>query len=104
MPSTVFAAVRHQQHNRLARLLAAGARCENPFSPQSLPLGWYADNSFYVMRTDAYDRFATRLEKRFTRAEIEQMLNHAGLGEVRFSDDPQFWCALGIMSTAPRGD
>ena len=64
----------------------------------SLPLSWYADKSFYVMRTDAYDRFCTRLEKRFTRAEIEQMLLRAGFEEIRFSDSPPFWCAVGIKS------
>ena len=41
-------------------------------SARSLPLSYYADKSFYVMRTDAYDRFCTRLEKRFTRREIER--------------------------------
>ncbi len=85
--------------------LARGAKIlsRHGISTQSLPLGWYADKSFYVMRTDAYDRFATRLEKRFTRIEIEQMLNRAGFDEVRFSDDPPFWCALGIRSAAPAG-
>src|SRR5262245_32953935 len=54
---------------RLAGLLRRfGIKCE------SLPLAWYADKTFYVMRTDAYDRFCTRLEKRFTRDQIEQML------------------------------
>ena len=48
------------------------------------------------MRTDAYDRFCTRLEKRFTRAEIEAMLDRAGFVDIRFSDSEPFWCAVGI--------
>ena len=68
-------------------------------SKRSIPLSWYADKSFYVMRTDAYDRFCTRLEKRFTRAEIEQMLLHAGFEQVRFSDSAPYWCAVGIRSS-----
>ena len=68
-------------------------------SGRSIPLSWYADKSFYVMRTDAYDRFCTRLEKRFTRAEIEQMLLHAGFEQVRFSDSAPYWCAVGIRSS-----
>jgi hypothetical protein len=76
---------------RLAALLSRFG-----LSHQSLPLSWYADKSFYVMRTDAYDRFCTRLEKRFTRAEIEQMLVHAGFEQIRFSDLPPYWCAVGI--------
>jgi len=68
-------------------------------SSKSLPLSWYADKSFYVMRTDAYDRFCTRLEKRFTRAQIEQMLIRAGFEQIRFSDSPPYWCAVGLKSS-----
>jgi hypothetical protein len=77
--------------------LARGARLLSRFglSPRSLPLSYYADKPFYVMQTDAYDRFSTRLEKRFTRSEIEQMLNAAGFENVRFSDREPFWCAVG---------
>jgi len=46
------------------------------------------------MRTDAYDRFCTSLEKRFTRSEIEQMLREAGFERIVFSDQVPFWCAL----------
>jgi SAM-dependent methyltransferase len=63
-----------------------------------LPLSWYADKSFYVMRTDAYDRFCTRLEKRFTRSQIEKMLARAGFEQIRFSDSPPYWCAVGLKS------
>jgi len=71
-------------------------------SPAGLPLAWYRDKSFYVMRTDAYDRFCTRLEKRFTRAEIEMMLQEAGFAEIRFSDREPFWCVAAIKQE--RGD
>ena len=76
---------------RVARLASALGR-----STKSLPLSYYADKSLYVMRTDAYDRFSTRLEKRFTRAEIEGMLQSAGFENVRFSDREPFWCAVAI--------
>ena len=46
------------------------------------------------MRTDALDRFGTRLEKRFTRKEIAQMMKLAGLERIAFSDSP-CWCAMG---------
>ena len=67
-------------------------------SASALPLSYYADKSFYVMRTDAYDRFCTRLEKRFRRSEIERMLTHAGFKNVTFSSKQPFWCAVGIKS------
>jgi len=59
------------------------------------PLGFYADRSFYVMRTDALDRFGTRLEQRVTRSEMAAMLERAGLVDVCFGDEPPYWCATG---------
>lgn len=64
--------------------------------PSTWPLSWYRDRAFYVMRTDALDRFGTRLERRFTRVEIEAMMVRAGLGEIRFSERAPYWCAVGI--------
>jgi len=59
-----------------------------------LPLAHYRDLDFYVMRTDALDRFGTRLEQRFTRRQISEMLATAGFSDVRFSDKPPFWVAV----------
>ena len=47
------------------------------------------------MRTDSLDRFGTRLEQRFSRAEIAAMMADAGLEDVRFSERPPFWVACG---------
>lgn len=65
------------------------------FDVEKLPLSQYRDNSFYTMRTDALDRFGTRLEQRFTKSEIEKMMTECGLGEIVFSDR-SFWTAVGI--------
>ena len=62
----------------------------------AFPLALYRDKSFYTMRTDALDRFGTRLEQRFTRKQIEEMMLEAGLENIRFSDEMPFWCAVGI--------
>jgi len=59
------------------------------------PLTAYRDKGFYTMRTDALDRFGTRLERRFTRAEIETMMVAAGLERIAFSDAAPYWCAVG---------
>ncbi|HEY0458686.1 MAG TPA: class I SAM-dependent methyltransferase [Pyrinomonadaceae bacterium] len=63
---------------------------------ESLPLSVYRHHSFYTMRTDALDRFGTRLEQRFTRAQITEMMQAAGLENIRFSDGFPFWCAVGF--------
>ena len=63
--------------------------------PSSLPLSLYRSLSFYTMRTDALDRFGTKLEQRFTRQEIQSMMERSGLGQVRFSDHAPYWVAVG---------
>jgi 2-polyprenyl-3-methyl-5-hydroxy-6-metoxy-1,4-benzoquinol methylase len=62
---------------------------------ESFPLSFYKDKSLYVMRTDSRDRFGTRLEQRFTKNEIRDMMENAGLDQVTFNDAAPFWCALG---------
>lgn len=60
-----------------------------------LPLSQYRHSSFYTMRTDALDRFGTKLEKRFTKVEIERMMTEAGLENITFAEK-QFWTAVGF--------
>ncbi|HEY8095864.1 MAG TPA: methyltransferase domain-containing protein [Methylobacter sp.] len=61
----------------------------------NFPLNAYRNCSFYTMRTDALDRFGTRLEQRFTQTEIRKMMEEAGLERIEFSTDQPFWCAVG---------
>lgn len=62
---------------------------------RNFPLSSYRDCGFYVMRTDALDRFGTPLEQRFSRLEIKDMMESAGLENIRFSEEIPFWCAVG---------
>jgi len=93
----VTAAVAVAVYLPLARAARLAAALRLPFAG-NMPLAYYAQRSFYTMRTDAYDRFGTRLEHRFTRAEIEQMMVAAGLRDVRFSEGEPFWCAVGLKA------
>lgn len=61
----------------------------------NIPLSAYRDLPFYTMRTDALDRFGTRLEKRFTKGEIIEMFDKAGLENIVISDSIPYWCAIG---------
>lgn len=63
---------------------------------RNMPLSAYRNKSFYTMRTDALDRFGTRLEQRFSRAEIERMMKDAGLESIRFRDAVPYWIACGV--------
>lgn len=68
------------------------------FDGGAWPLAYYRDKSFYSMRTDALDRFGTRLEQRFTREEIQGLLEAGGFQDLIFSDKPPYWCAVGFRS------
>lgn len=61
----------------------------------SLPLSSYHDRSFFVIRNDALDRFGTKLEQRFSRDQIRTMMQNAGLDEIKISDEPPYWHAIG---------
>lgn len=60
----------------------------------SFPLSQYRNNSFYVMRNDALDRFGTSLEQRFSKVEIEAMMRRCRLSDISFSTT-SFWTAVG---------
>jgi len=62
--------------------------------PRAWPLAYYRKRAFYVMRTDAFDRFCTRLERRFTRAQIADMLGAVGFTDIKFSEQEPFWVAV----------
>ena len=64
--------------------------------PDSWPLKFYVNHSFYVMRTDALDRFGTQLEKRYTKQECIDMLERNGFRDVRVSDQMPYWTLCGI--------
>jgi SAM-dependent methyltransferase len=77
----------------IARFAALVERAGYP--PSAIPLEAYRHRELYVMRTDAYDRFCTKLERRFTRLQIEAMLGDAGFGQIFFSDSVPYWCVVG---------
>lgn len=62
---------------------------------EKVPLSQYRHNSFYTMRTDALDRFGTRLERRFTKQEMREMMKRVGLENITFSET-SFWTAVGF--------
>ena len=59
-----------------------------------LPLDFYKDKSFYMMRTDSLDRFGTKLEHRFSKKRIIQILNKSNFEKVSFLDSQPFWTII----------
>lgn len=69
------------------------------FNVNNLPLSSYRNKSFYGLRTDALDRFGTRLEKRFTKSQTKQMMVDAGLEKIEFRNEEPFWCGVGYRTS-----
>ena len=66
------------------------------FRHELIPLGQYHDKSFYVMRTDALDRFGTKFEKRFSKKQIKSILEKNGFKNIKFSPNEPYWHAIAI--------
>lgn len=64
----------------------------------NFPLSDYRKKSFYFMKTDALDRFGTRVEKRFSKDEIRTMLQKAGFKDILFSEKEPFWVSISYKS------
>lgn len=61
----------------------------------SFPLAYYRHSRLINMQVSALDRFGTRLEQRFTRAEMKAMMVRAGLRDIVFQETAPYWVALG---------
>jgi SAM-dependent methyltransferase len=73
---------------RISRLLESRGKDVSNF-----PLHHYAKMPFVMLQNDALDRFGTRLEQRFSKNEIVEMLSEAGfdLTTVKFAKHEPFW-------------
>ncbi|MFN8247430.1 MAG: class I SAM-dependent methyltransferase [Ferruginibacter sp.] len=60
-----------------------------------MPLSAYNNKSFFVIRNDALDKFGTRLEQRFSKKQVETMMQQCGLEEIVISPLSPFYHAIG---------
>ena len=60
-----------------------------------IPLSYYSNKSFNVIRNDSLDRFGTPLEQRFSKKQIEKMMQKAGLYDIKFSNNQPYWHVMG---------
>ena len=60
-----------------------------------VPLSYYRNKSFNIVRNDALDRFGTPLEQRFSKKEITEMMENAGLKDLLFSNNTPYWHVTG---------
>lgn len=73
-------------------------RCGFKKAAISLPLSNYQNKSFFIIRNDALDRFGTKLEQRFSKVKIEEMMINCGLSNINFSNNEPYWHAIGKKS------
>ncbi len=62
---------------------------------KKMPLSAYNDKSFFVIRNDALDRFGTKLEHRFSKAEVLEMMENCGLTDIVISPLMPYYHAIG---------
>ena len=62
---------------------------------ENIPLSDYRNKPFYLCRNDALDRFGTRLEHRFLKSEIIEMMESAGFRDIEFNDPEPGWICVG---------
>jgi SAM-dependent methyltransferase/uncharacterized protein YbaR (Trm112 family) len=77
----------------LARLSSLLERFGAGSLARQVPLSFYREHSLRLMIADAFDRFATPIEKRYSRRQIRDWLARYGF-EVSFSDNEPYWVAL----------
>lgn len=94
--ATVIAALLYWPLARAAALLE---RLGAGRLAMKMPLAFYRRLSFRTMRNDSIDRFGTRLERRYTRAQMTRLMEDAGLVNVVISDSAPFWHGVGTKQT-----
>lgn len=62
---------------------------------EKLPLSPYKNKSFFVLRNDALDRFGTKLEQRFSKQEVIDMMKNCGLDDIVVGKNAPFYRAVG---------
>lgn len=63
-------------------------------NPKNFPLSYYSNKKLSVLKTDALDRFGTRLENRFTQREIREFLTENNFTDIQFKDGEPFWTVI----------
>jgi len=65
---------------------------------KNVPLSYYKNKSFYVMRNDSLDRFGTKYEKRYSQQDIIKLFKKNGFKNIKISKSAPYWCAIGYKS------
>ena len=59
-----------------------------------IPLSFYKNLSFYTLRSDSLDRFGTKLEKRYSKEAIINLLELNGFDNLKFKKEEPYWTVV----------
>jgi SAM-dependent methyltransferase len=62
---------------------------------RKVPLSDYANKTFFIIRNDSLDRFGTRLEHRFSKKEVIELMERSGLENIVVSPTSPYYHAVG---------
>lgn len=60
-----------------------------------IPLSYYHNKPFFVIRNDSLDRFGTKLEHRFSKEQVIEMMKNNGLEEIVVSPNSPYYHVVG---------
>ncbi|RYF90388.1 MAG: class I SAM-dependent methyltransferase [Chitinophagaceae bacterium] len=60
-----------------------------------LPLADYQNMNFFTIRNDSLDRFGTKLEHRFSKKEVIELMENSGLEQIVVSPNSPYYHAVG---------
>lgn len=64
-------------------------------SATKMPLSFYHNKPFFMIRNDSLDKFGTRLENRFSKAEVIELMKNCGLVDIVVSNGIPHYHAVG---------
>lgn len=62
---------------------------------KKMPLSFYHNKAFIIIRNDSLDKFGTALEQRFSKQEVEELMTNCGLGQIVISSGTPFYHTVG---------
>jgi SAM-dependent methyltransferase len=62
---------------------------------EKMPLSSYYNKPFFIIRNDALDKFGTKLEQRFSKVQVEEMMKNCGLENIVISSSQPLYHAIG---------
>lgn len=62
---------------------------------KKIPLTDYTDKSFFIIRNDSLDRFGTKLEHRFSKKQVIELMEKSGLTSIIVSPGSPYYHAVG---------